>query len=131
MPFYVEEIADLMDFQRPARDCNMPSHGPTIRMEAGLLNVYTRKDDQCNLCKFSAREQVSAEVKKTDRSILDEKISITITRHSLRSGLAIINAYDIAEIGLEAKTGVLSPFVSSLSQGQELGIVDSSNGLKD
>ncbi|KAK4357070.1 hypothetical protein RND71_022680 [Anisodus tanguticus] len=127
----VEEIADLIDFQRPARDCNMPSHDPTIRMEAGFLNVYTRKDYQCNLCKFSAREQVLAEVKRLIDQYSDEEISITITGHSLRSGLAILNAYDIAEIGLEAQTGALSLFVSSLSQGQELGILDSSNRLKN
>ncbi|KAJ8547281.1 hypothetical protein K7X08_010867 [Anisodus acutangulus] len=127
----VEEIVDLIDFQRPARDCNMPSHDPTITMEAGFLNVYTRKDYQCNLCKFSAREQVLAEVKRLIDRYSDEEISITITGHSLRSGLAILNAYDIAEIGLEAQTGTLSLFVSYLSQGQELGILDSSNRLKN
>ncbi|KAG5588025.1 hypothetical protein H5410_048459 [Solanum commersonii] len=50
----VEEIADIMDLQRPDRDY-MSSRDPTIKIKARLLNIYTRKHDQCNVCKFSAR----------------------------------------------------------------------------
>ncbi|MCE3216884.1 hypothetical protein HAX54_008912 [Datura stramonium] len=99
----VEEIADLIDLQRPARDYQMPGRDPTIRIEAGFLKIYRRKDDKCNLCKFSTREQVLNEVKRLIDRYSDEEVSITITGHSLGSALAIINAYDIAEIGLNVR----------------------------
>ncbi|MCE3049902.1 hypothetical protein HAX54_046097 [Datura stramonium] len=82
----------------------MPDRDPTIRIEAGFLKIYRRKDDKCNLCKFSTREQVLNEVKRLIVSrYSDEEVSITITGHSLGSALAIINAYDIAEIGLNVR----------------------------
>ncbi|WMV08414.1 hypothetical protein MTR67_001799 [Solanum verrucosum] len=99
----VEMIADIMDLQRPARDYNMSSRDPIIKIEAGLLNIYTRKHDQCNVCKLSAREQVLNEVKRLIDRYSNEELSITIAGHSLGGGLAM---------------------------GQELGILDSNNGLK-
>ncbi|KAH0784192.1 hypothetical protein KY290_003790 [Solanum tuberosum] len=116
----VEEIADIMDLQRPARDYNMSSRDPTIKIEAGLLNIYTRKHDQCNVCKLSAREQVLNEVKRLIDRYSNEVLSITIAGHSLGGGLAMFSTYDIAEIGLDLP-----------GRGQELGILDSNNGLKD
>ncbi|WMV47880.1 hypothetical protein MTR67_041265 [Solanum verrucosum] len=99
----VEEISDIMYLQRPTRDYNMSSHDPTIKIEAGLLNIYTRKHDQCNVCKLSAREQVLNEVKRLIDRYSNEEFSITIAGHSLGGGLAMINAYDIAEIGLDLR----------------------------
>ncbi|KAG5598913.1 hypothetical protein H5410_030283 [Solanum commersonii] len=61
---HVEDIMDIMDFQRPTRDYNMSSHDPSIKIEAGLLIIYTRKHDQCNMCKVSTREQVLNKVKR-------------------------------------------------------------------
>ncbi|KAH0725022.1 hypothetical protein KY284_000887 [Solanum tuberosum] len=92
-----------MDLQRPARDYNMSSRDPTIKIEAGLLNIYTRKHDQCNVCKLSAKEKVLNEVKRLIDRYSNEELSITIAGHSLGGGLAM---------------------------GQELGILDSNNGLK-
>ncbi|KAH0640365.1 hypothetical protein KY285_036951 [Solanum tuberosum] len=114
----VEEIADIMYLQRPARDYNMSSHDPTIKIEAGLLNIYTRKHDQCNVCKLSAREKVKRLIDRYS----NEELSITIVGHSLGGGLAMINAYDIAEIGLDLRED---------GRGQKLGILDSNKGLKD
>ncbi|XP_009614944.4 phospholipase A1-Igamma2, chloroplastic-like [Nicotiana tomentosiformis] len=99
----LEKIADFMDFQKPTRYHKIPSRDPTIKVEAGFLEIYTSKDDECNFCKVSAREQVLAEVKRLIDRYSNEEISITITGHSLGSALATINAYDIAEIGLDVR----------------------------
>ncbi|KAH0781220.1 hypothetical protein KY290_000818 [Solanum tuberosum] len=111
----VEEIADIMDLQRPARDYNMSSRDPTIKIEAGLLNIYTRKHDQCNVCKLSAREQVLNEVKRLIDRYSNEVLSITIAGHSLGGGLAMFSTYDIAEIGLDLPGRVIPLCVFSFS----------------
>ncbi|XP_049347878.1 phospholipase A1-Igamma1, chloroplastic-like [Solanum verrucosum] len=111
----VEMIADIMDLQRPARDYNMSSRDPTIKIEAGLLNIYTRKHDQCNVCKLSAREQVLNEVKRLIDRYSNEELSITIAGHSLGGGLAMVSTYDIAEIGLDLPGRVIPLCVFSFS----------------
>ncbi|KAL3507750.1 hypothetical protein ACH5RR_033132 [Cinchona calisaya] len=97
----VEKIADLMDFQNPTKYHTIPSRDPTIKVEAGFLEIYTDRNIDCQFCKYSARQQVLAEVKRLKDLYPNEELSITITGHSLGSALATLNAYDIAEIGLD------------------------------
>ncbi|KAG5630497.1 hypothetical protein H5410_002214 [Solanum commersonii] len=92
-----------MDLQKLARDYNMSSRDPTIKIEVGLLNIYTRKHDQCNMCKLSA---------------------------SLGGGLAMLSAYVTAEIRLDLceDERVIPLCVPSFS-GPRVGNIN--KGLKD
>ncbi|KAI4301166.1 hypothetical protein L6164_034472 [Bauhinia variegata] len=96
----LEWIADLMDFLTPIYSHNITCPDPTVKAEAGFLDLYTDKDDDCRYCRYSAREQILSEVKRLLEMYSGEELSITITGHSLGSALAILSAYDIVETGL-------------------------------
>ncbi|XP_010544180.1 PREDICTED: phospholipase A1-Igamma3, chloroplastic [Tarenaya hassleriana] len=95
---YLEWIYDLKDILYPPNF----SEDPSIKIECGFHDLYTKKEDSCKFSSFSAREQVLAEVKR----LLDyygreeHDISITITGHSLGAALALVSAYDIAELNI-------------------------------
>ncbi|OAY48504.1 phospholipase A1-Igamma3, chloroplastic [Manihot esculenta] len=93
---YLEWIYDLKDFLCSANFTNDPS----IKIESGFYDLYTKKENSCKYCSFSAREQVLAEIKRLLDYYRGEEISITITGHSLGAALAILSAYDIAEMRL-------------------------------
>ncbi|KAG5560259.1 hypothetical protein RHGRI_003525 [Rhododendron griersonianum] len=97
----LEWIADVTDFLRSIALHKIPSPDPRVKAESGFIHVYTDKDINCKFCKYSAREQILAEIKRLIKKYEDEDLSITITGHSLGSALAIINAYDIAETGAD------------------------------
>ncbi|PON59080.1 Fungal lipase-like domain containing protein [Parasponia andersonii] len=98
---YLEWICDLKDILRPAEF----GPDPTVKMESGFYDLYTKKERGCKYCSFSAREQVLAEVKRLLEYYEGEEISITVTGHSLGAALALISAYDIAEVGLNDAVG--------------------------
>ncbi|KAJ8751163.1 hypothetical protein K2173_016344 [Erythroxylum novogranatense] len=93
---YLEWIYDLKDILCSANFTNDPS----IKIESGFYDLYTKKEGSCTYCTFSAREQVLAEVKRLLDYYRGEELSITVTGHSLGAALAILSAYDIAEMGL-------------------------------
>ncbi|KAH9741367.1 phospholipase A1-Igamma3 [Citrus sinensis] len=93
---YIEWIYDLKDILHTA---NFGSD-PSIKIELGFHDLYTKKEQSCNYCTFSAREQVLAEIKRLIEYYEGEEISITFTGHSLGAALAIVSAYDVAELGL-------------------------------
>ncbi|XP_050223642.1 LOW QUALITY PROTEIN: phospholipase A1-Igamma3, chloroplastic [Mercurialis annua] len=93
---YLEWIHDLKDILCSPNFINDPS----IKIESGFHDLYTKKEDSCKYCTFSAREQVLAEIKRLIDYYRDEELSITITGHSLGAALAILSAYDIAEMKL-------------------------------
>uniref|UniRef100_A0A803PTL5 Fungal lipase-type domain-containing protein n=1 Tax=Cannabis sativa TaxID=3483 RepID=A0A803PTL5_CANSA len=93
---YLEWICDLKDILRRADF----GTDPTVKIESGFYDLYTKKERGCKYCSFSAREQVLAEVKRLLEYYDGEEISITVTGHSLGAALALISAYDIAEVGL-------------------------------
>lgn len=96
----LEWIVDLMDFLRPISEDKIPCPDPTVKVESGFLDLYTDKDENCKYSKFSAREQILAEVKRLVEMYPNEELSITITGHSLGSALALLSAYDIVETGV-------------------------------
>ncbi|XP_010246745.1 PREDICTED: phospholipase A1-Igamma3, chloroplastic-like [Nelumbo nucifera] len=93
---YLEWIHDLKDILHPARFGDDPS----IKIESGFFDLYTKKEHKCNYCSFSAREQILAEIKRLVERYKGEELSITITGHSLGAALALLSAYDIAEMKL-------------------------------
>ncbi|XP_043690487.1 phospholipase A1-Igamma3, chloroplastic-like [Telopea speciosissima] len=97
---YLEWITDLKDILHPAGFTDDPS----IKIESGFYDLYTKKEQNCKYCSFSAREQVLAEIKRLiERYKKEEELSITITGHSLGAALALISAYDIAEMKLNIR----------------------------
>ncbi|KAI7725236.1 hypothetical protein M8C21_022863 [Ambrosia artemisiifolia] len=99
----LEWMEDLMNFLKPVSAQKLKSRDPTIKVMAGFLHIYTDKDQSCPYSKFSAREQLLAEVTRLTKIYAQngEKMSITITGHSLGSALATLSAYDIAESNLD------------------------------
>ncbi|KAB1227629.1 Phospholipase A1-Igamma3, chloroplastic [Morella rubra] len=93
---YLEWICDLKDILHPANFRGDPS----VKIESGFYDLYTKKETNCKYCSFSAREQVLAEIKRLLDYYRGEEISITITGHSLGAALALLSAYDIAEMRL-------------------------------
>lgn len=127
-----EKIADCMCYHKPTRDYKIPSPDQKIRAEAGFLRMYAKKDEDCKLCHHSAREHVLAVVQRVKDRYSDEEISITITGHSLGSGLAIINAYDIAESGLDVQEdGRLIPLCVFSFSGPRVGNTRFKERLKE
>lgn len=93
---YLEWIHDLKDILRPAHFRDDPS----IKIESGFFELYTSKEKSCKFCSFSAREQVLAELRRIVHRFRGENLSITITGHSLGAALALLSAYDVAEVKL-------------------------------
>ncbi|XP_055814326.1 galactolipase DONGLE, chloroplastic-like [Solanum dulcamara] len=93
-----EWIANLMSSLTPARlDPHNPR--PQVKVEAGFLSLYTSNEDK----KFglgSCREQLLSEVGRILNKYKGEDMSITLAGHSMGSALALLLAYDIAELGL-------------------------------
>ncbi|XP_055827156.1 phospholipase A1-Ialpha2, chloroplastic-like [Solanum dulcamara] len=97
-----EWIANLMSTLSPARlDPN--NSRLEVKVEAGFLSLYTSNEDE----KFglgSCREQLLSEIWRIMHVYKDEEMSITIAGHSMGSALALLLAYDIAELGLNKKS---------------------------
>ncbi|KAL8092617.1 hypothetical protein AgCh_034761 [Apium graveolens] len=120
----LEWIADLMDYLRPISSENIPCPDSDVKVESGFLDLYTDKDENCKFCKYSAREQILAEIKRLTEMYSNEEMSITITGHSLGSALALLSAYDIVETGINvmADTRAIPVSVFSFS-GPRVGNV--------
>ncbi|OIT35086.1 phospholipase a1-igamma3, chloroplastic [Nicotiana attenuata] len=114
---YLEWIHDLKDILHPAhfRD------DPNIKIESGFFDLYTQKEKNCHYCSFSAREQILAEINRLIEKYEGEELSITITGHSLGAALALLSAYDIAEMKLNILHNGLE-ILNLKKGGEELGI---------
>ncbi|XP_010522024.1 PREDICTED: phospholipase A1-Igamma2, chloroplastic-like [Tarenaya hassleriana] len=122
----LEWIADLMDYLKPVTGNNLRCPDPGAKAESGFLDLYTDKDEACNFSKFSAREQILTEVKRMVEMHGDgnEEMSITVTGHSLGGALAILSAYDIAEMGLNrTRSGRVLPVTVFTYAGPRVGNV--------
>ncbi|XP_024984199.1 galactolipase DONGLE, chloroplastic-like [Cynara cardunculus var. scolymus] len=106
---YPEWIANLMSLLSPARlDPDDPK--PDIMVEAGFLNLYTSSETNIRFGLQSCREQLLSEVSRLLRRYKNEELSITLAGHSMGSSLALLLAYDIAELGLKRPTVSLTVF---------------------
>ncbi|KAK4387985.1 Galactolipase DONGLE, chloroplastic [Sesamum angolense] len=94
-----EWLANLMSSLTPARlDPHDPR--PNVKVEAGFLSLYTSNESGSRFGLESCREQLLSEVSRLVNKHKDEEISITLAGHSMGSSLALLLAYDIAELGL-------------------------------
>eukprot|EP01018_Ginkgo_biloba_P035583 Gb_17418 [translate_table: standard] len=128
----LEWMADLMDILRPA--VLNPAHPhPDVKVESGFLNLYTAQEKHCRYSKKSARDQVLTEVKRLLEKYKGEELGITITGHSLGSALAMLSAYDIAEMGLNRSAAAIDEEQSQIpitvfSFAAHLHLVDGYHG---
>ncbi|XP_040999757.1 galactolipase DONGLE, chloroplastic [Juglans microcarpa x Juglans regia] len=94
-----EWIANLMSSLTPARlDPHNPR--PDVKVEAGFLSLYTSDESTSKFGLGSCREQLLSEVSRLLTKYKGEELSITVAGHSMGSSLALLLAYDIAELGL-------------------------------
>ncbi|KAF5192792.1 Phospholipase a1-igamma3 protein [Thalictrum thalictroides] len=93
---YLEWIHDLKDILHPA--CFRGD--PSVKIESGFFDLYTKKETDCKYCTYSAREQILAEIRRLVEKYKNDELSITITGHSLGAALALLSAYDIAEMNV-------------------------------
>ncbi|CAN4120962.1 unnamed protein product [Withania somnifera] len=94
-----EWIANLMSSLVPARlnPCNLRTQ---VKVEAGFLSLYTSNEGK-RFGLASCREQLLSEIGRVVNKYKgDEETSITLAGHSMGSALALLLAYDIAELGL-------------------------------
>ncbi|RLN25172.1 phospholipase A1-Igamma1, chloroplastic-like [Panicum miliaceum] len=100
----LEWVADLTTNQKPLVEMGVPCPDPSVKVEMGFAELYTGKDVDCRFCRYSAREQALAEVRKLVELYhgRGEEVSVTVTGHSLGSALAMLSAFDIAETGANA-----------------------------
>ncbi|XP_077251939.1 galactolipase DONGLE, chloroplastic-like [Tasmannia lanceolata] len=94
-----EWIANFMSSLTPAR-LDPHNQRSDVKVELGFLNLYTSDDSTCKFGHGSCREQLLSEISRIINEYKDEEISITVAGHSMGSSLALLLAYDIAELGL-------------------------------
>ncbi|XP_072958544.1 phospholipase A1-Igamma1, chloroplastic [Typha angustifolia] len=86
-----------------------PEHGDA-KVEHGFHSIYTSKSEATRYNKLSASEQVMAEIQRlvTHYRQKGEKVSLTITGHSLGGALALLNAYEAASSIPDLPVSVIS-----------------------
>lgn len=99
-------------------------HGD-VKVEHGFLSLYTSKSETSRYSKTSASEQVMDEITRLVKFYRDkgEKVSLTVTGHSLGGALALLNAYEAASAIAELPVTVISfgaPRVGNEAFGERL-----------
>ncbi|XP_047315262.1 phospholipase A1-Ialpha2, chloroplastic-like [Impatiens glandulifera] len=96
---YNEWLVNFMSSLTPARF--NPNHPrKEVKVEAGFLCLYTSSEKVGKFGLQSCREQLLAEISRLLNKYKGEELSITVAGHSMGSSLALLLAYDIAELEL-------------------------------
>ncbi|KAH7577060.1 hypothetical protein ACOSP7_002193 [Xanthoceras sorbifolium] len=67
----------------------------------GWVTIYTSDDPKSPFTKLSARTQLQTKIKELIRErYRDEKLSITLTGHSLGASLSVLSGFDLVENGV-------------------------------
>ncbi|CAM0884150.1 unnamed protein product [Alopecurus aequalis] len=94
-----EWLANLMSSLEPAR-LDPCDPRPDVKVESGFLSIYTSADKTCRFGGAgSCREQLLREITRLLAGS-SEETSITLAGHSMGGALALLLAYDLAELGL-------------------------------
>ncbi|KAI5067775.1 hypothetical protein GOP47_0018303 [Adiantum capillus-veneris] len=121
--FHKDDVTDLLPPEEKRKDEHhwydmlLKRGEPQPRVEKGWLLIYTSSDTRSHYTQESAREQVLNELKYLLKKYEDEDVSITVIGHSLGASLAVLNAYDIAENGLNLREGREPVLVSAVVFG--------------
>ncbi|XP_037410039.1 phospholipase A1 EG1, chloroplastic/mitochondrial-like [Triticum dicoccoides] len=101
-----EWMANFMSSLEPAR-LDPCDPRPDVMVESGFLSLYTSADKTCRFGGAgSCREQLLREVSRlvdahsSSSKKPGEEVSVTLAGHSMGSALALLLAYDLAELGL-------------------------------
>ncbi|KAF7031950.1 hypothetical protein CFC21_043193 [Triticum aestivum] len=98
-----EWMANFMSSLEPAR-LDPCDPRPDVMVESGFLSLYTSADKTCRFGGAgSCREQLLREVSRlvdAHSAKKGEDVSVTLAGHSMGSALALLLAYDLAELGL-------------------------------
>ncbi|XP_062206266.1 phospholipase A1 EG1, chloroplastic/mitochondrial-like [Phragmites australis] len=99
-----EWMANLMSSLEPARlDPCDPRQD--VKVESGFLSLYTSADKTCRFggagsCREQLLREVSRLLESCSKDHPGEDVSVTLAGHSMGSALALLFAYDLAELGL-------------------------------
>ncbi|KAG5568103.1 hypothetical protein H5410_064880 [Solanum commersonii] len=131
-------VNDLDFFQVSAPEIFRGNTGPQIHR--GWYSIYTSDDPRSPFNNTSVRDQVVEEVKRLVEEYKSEKMSITITGHSMGAAVGTLNAIDIVVNGFNKGclvTAILfasprvgdSSFVNAFSKLENLRILRVTNCL--
>ncbi|KAL1805537.1 hypothetical protein ACET3Z_028605 [Daucus carota] len=94
-----EWLANFMSSLTPAR-LDPHTSRPNVKVGAGVLSLYTSNESGNKFGLGSCREQLLCEVTRLLNMYKGEETVITLAGHSMGSSLALLLAYDIAELQL-------------------------------
>ncbi|KAJ6840079.1 phospholipase A1-Igamma1, chloroplastic [Iris pallida] len=85
-------------------------HDKNVRVEHGFLSLYTSKSEATRYNKTSASEQVMEEIERLVKLYKQrgEKVSLTVTGHSLGGALALLTAFEAASTIPDLPVSVIS-----------------------
>ncbi|KAF0919731.1 hypothetical protein E2562_031074 [Oryza meyeriana var. granulata] len=122
-----EWMANLMSSLEPAR-LDPCDPRPDVKVESGFLSLYTSADRTCRFggagsCREQLLREVSRLIDTCSKGKPGEDISVTLAGHSMGSALALLFAYDLAELGLnrDAATGRAAPVTVFSFGGPRVG----------
>jgi len=89
-------LRDIRTPTTPTGDSTTTKGSRCVKVEEGFYSLYKSNSADTENSKKSASKQVQKEIRRLVKKYPREKLSITITGHSLGGALATLSAYDLA-----------------------------------